>query len=205
MLVEAPSCTLRTLRLPQSEIAEALESGEIDLAFGSLKAMPQGMFQQQLFSHRFVTIVSTRNREVGDRITAGQFSAMRHVVVALSREKGAHYDDVVEELGLTRRIFFITQHFLVVPTIIGATTDLIATVPRWLVERYALPGTVRIVQPPYALPGFALRQHWHPRFHHDQANVWLRALISSLFVDEEHEMLHPPKKAKKRRASVSKA
>ena len=197
--VEAPAGTLRTLRLPQAEIAQALESGEVDLAFGSLKAMPPGLYQQQLFSHRFVTIVSARNHDVGERLTPAQFSAMRHVVVTLSRNQGDFYDEVVEELGLRRRIFFVTPHFLVVPTIIATSTDLVATVPQWLVERYALPGTVRTVQPPFPLPGFALRQHWHPRFHHDAANMWLRGLIGTLFEGEAHEASRAPRK---RRAAV---
>ncbi len=42
-------------------------------------------------------------------------------------------------------------------------------------------GTVRILPPPAALPQFALRQHGHPRFHNDAANIWFRQLIKRTF------------------------
>jgi hypothetical protein len=31
------------------------------------------------------------------------------------------------------------------------------------------------------VPPFALNQHWHSRFHHDPAIVWLRELIKRTF------------------------
>jgi hypothetical protein len=36
-------------------------------------------------------------------------------------------------------------------------------------------------EPPLPLPGFSLRQYWHPRFHHDVANRWLRQLLKNTF------------------------
>ena len=33
------------------------------------------------------------------------------------------------------------------------------------------------------MPEFMLKQYWHPRFHHDRASTWLRALIRDTFPD----------------------
>ncbi|MCX7146592.1 MAG: LysR family transcriptional regulator [Sulfuritalea sp.] len=66
---QAPNCSILTVQLPPKQIFGALESGNIDLAIGSLHAIPSGLFQQQLFTHPFVTIVNRRNRRIGPELT----------------------------------------------------------------------------------------------------------------------------------------
>lgn len=179
---EAPHCTLQTLQVPQARIAETLESGEADLAIGSLRAIPQGLFQQQLFTHPFVTIVATE-APVGERLTLAEFEAMDHVVVSLDGGRGSAYDKAIEELGVRRRIFLTTPHFLLIPPLLERQPNLVATVPRELGTVFARYKVVRVVEPPIGLPRFELRQHWHPRFHYDPANLWLRKLVKETFAD----------------------
>ncbi|MDF3836036.1 LysR family transcriptional regulator [Cupriavidus basilensis] len=177
----APRCTLRTLQLPLQQIPQALEAGDADLALGSMQTMPQGLYRQQLFTHPFVTLVAKRNRKVGTALTLAQFQAMPHVVVTLTGKRNEAYDRVLDDMGIRRNIYLITPHFLVVPLILEQNPDMVATVPRELGTVFSRYNAVRVVAPPLSLPRFALRQHWHPRFHHDEANVWLRQLIKKTF------------------------
>ena len=78
----APNCTIRSVQLAPKDIASALETGEVDLAIGSLHSVPSGLFQQQLFTHPFVTIVSRDNAAIGAGLTEDQFFAMPHIAVA---------------------------------------------------------------------------------------------------------------------------
>ena len=41
-------------------------------------------------------------------------------------------------------------------------------------------GQFRCFPVPYRLPEFAVKQHWHERFHRDPGNRWLRGLIAEL-------------------------
>ena len=93
-------------------------------------------------------------------------------------------NDVVrrlEEQGVKRNIFLSTPHFLVVPLLLDQHPDLIATVPQELGNVFGGYGLVRVLEPPLPLPSFALRQHWHPRFHQDPAIIWLRELVKDTF------------------------
>jgi DNA-binding transcriptional LysR family regulator len=177
----APHCTVRSVQVPLELIEATLAAGEADLALGSVHAAPDGLFQQQLFLHSFVTMVSVRNKAVGKTITRTQFESMPHIVVSLTGRASASYDSAFDEYGVKRHIYLSTPHFLVVPHLINAQPDLIATVPLELGNVFAKLGTVKIVPTPVVLPPFALRQHWHPRFHHDPANIWLRHLIKETF------------------------
>lgn len=177
----APHCTLRTLQTPSRQIPSVLESGEGDLALGSLHAVPDGLFQQQLFTRSFVTIVNRRNRQIADELPLEQFMQLEHIVVSLSGRREDGYDSIIDQLAGQRRVYLTTPHFLTVPMIIEQNPDLIATVPRELATKFAGYKSVRMVETPVNVPAFAIRQHWHPRYHHDAANSWLRRLVKDVF------------------------
>ncbi|MEJ8814676.1 LysR family transcriptional regulator [Variovorax ureilyticus] len=177
----APRCRVRTLQVPSEQIEGLLSSGEADLALGSIRTAPEGLYRQRLFMHLLVTIVSARNRQVGEQLTLQQFEQMPHVAVSLAGRPGDAYDSALEEQGIKRTIFLATPHFLTVPLLLEQQPDLIATVPLELANVFQRYGTVRVVQPPVELAPYALNQHWHPRFHHDPAVVWIRELVKKTF------------------------
>ena len=177
----APHCTLRSVQVTLEHIEATLATGEADIALGSVRAAPDGLYQQQLFLHTFVTMVSVHNKAIGRTISRTQFERMPQIVVSLTGRASAAYDSAFEEYGIKRNIFLTTPHFLVVPHLIDAQRDLIATVPLELGNVFSKLGTVKLVPPPVPLPPFALRQHWHPRLHNDPANIWLRKLIKQMF------------------------
>lgn len=177
----APGCTVRTLQVPVRHIHDVLESGEADLALGSLHSVPDGLYQQQLFVRSFVTIVNRHNKHIDEQISLEQFFAMEHIVVSLSGRREDSYDSIIDQLGGQRRIYLTTPHFLTVPMVIEQNPELIATVPRELATKFAGYNSVRMVETPIRVPPFAVRQHWHPRYHHDAANSWLRKSIKDAF------------------------
>jgi DNA-binding transcriptional LysR family regulator len=177
----APRCTLRSVQVPLEQIEGMLSSGDADLALGSIHAAPEGLYQQQLFMHTFVTLVSTRNRKIGKTLSRAQFETMPQIAVSLSGRASAAYDSAFDAYGVKRNVYLTTPHFLAVPHLIDAQPDLIATVPLELGLVFSRLGTVKIVPPPVELPPFALRQLWHSRFNADPANVWLRRLIKETF------------------------
>jgi hypothetical protein len=38
---------------------------------------------------------------------------------------------------------------------------------------------------PVAVEGFAVRQHWHARYHHEAGNRWLRGVVALLFSSQK--------------------
>ncbi|MDN3518101.1 LysR family transcriptional regulator [Aquisalimonas lutea] len=180
----APNCSVRTIQPPTEQVAWILESGEADLALGSLHSVPEGLYQQKLFLHPFVTIVSAQNTEIGDRISLEKFCQMQHIVVTLSG-KTDPYDRVYEDNGIQRDIYLVTPHFLTVPHILEQNPNMVATVPFELGRVFQKNNVIRMIHPPIELPPIPIRQYWHPRYHHDEANVWLRKFIKSSFDDYE--------------------
>lgn len=183
----APNMSLRCVNLPYVELARAMESGEVDLALGYFPDLKgNNFFQQRLFSHSFVCVLSSTHPIKGNRITLKQFQEGRHAVVRNEGRSQEIFERLLLQRGIHRRVVLDTSHFLSIPIIISRS-DLIATMPLALAATFAKMAGLRIVAPPFDIAPYQLKQHWHRRANSEGGNCWLRALITSLFSDENDE------------------
>lgn len=178
---EAPHCTLRTLQVPAEQIEGLLGRGEADLALGSYRTAPDGLYKQRLFMHRFSTIAHVSNTQIGSRISLAQFERTPQIVVTLTGRSSVAYDKILEDQGIRRTVVLRTPHFLIVPLLLEHNPDLIATVPLELGNVFGRFGFIRALEPPLAVPRFAINQYWHPLYNNEPALVWLRGLIKQTF------------------------
>lgn len=179
----APGVRVRVLRVPARGAQEAMAAGEVDVAIGLFPDLKAGFFQQRLYRDEFVCIVRTGHPGLGAPLTAKAFADMRHAAI---ESAGTGHQAVVERAfarhRLHPRIGVTVPHFMALPAIIAAT-DLIATVPRRLARTFAAYPKIALVDAPIRIPSVDIRQHWHKRYHHDDANKWLRRLIADLFLE----------------------
>jgi DNA-binding transcriptional LysR family regulator len=157
-----------------------LENGEAELAIGFMPQLDAGYYQQKLFWQDFVCLVRAGHPRIGTRLTLRQFREEAHVQVVASGTGYAFADKLLEQRGIERRITLRVPNFLGVASIISST-DLIATLPRGLGESFAHRHKVRVLPIPAKLPNYAVKQHWHERYHQDPANQWLRGVVVELF------------------------
>ncbi len=186
----APQVTIRALQLPREAYAEAFLSGEADLAIGFLPGLRAGFYQQRLFSDTYVCVVRKGHPRIGRKLSLEQFVAESHVLTEPggSRYRTMTYQTSTTTLieqhlasrGLSRRIALRVPHFMVVPDIVEST-DLIATVPSYVIRHSASRDGLKMLQLPIDLPQFEVKQFWHQRSHEDPANRWMRGVIAQLF------------------------
>ena len=157
----APELLIETERI-STDSPQRLESGEIDLAVGFMPHLEAGFYQQTLFEQDFVCLASEA-----------------HIVVTTSGTGHAIVEKVLAQKGCRRRVVMKMPSFLAVARIV-AQTELLVIVPRRLGEALAQQERVRLLDPPVKLPPFAVKQHWHERFHADAGNVWLRNSLAQL-------------------------
>ena len=92
----------------------------------------------------------------------------------------AHADTlrIVQQLRLENRLRLVTEHFMVLPSIVKAT-DLAAVMPRNIARGFE--GGYAIVEPEFPQRDFVVSLHWSKRFESDPGNRWLRGVIEQLF------------------------
>jgi DNA-binding transcriptional LysR family regulator len=174
----APGVLIEAERIA-TDTPRRLESGEIDLAVGFMPHLEAGFYQQVLFQQDFVCLAARKHPRVRKAPDRAAFLAEGHVVVTTSGTGHAIVDKVMAQHGLERRVVLRVPSFLGVARLV-ARTELLVIVPRRLGEALAQQERVSLYDPPVHLPAFAVKQHWHERFHADAGNAWLRQTLSSL-------------------------
>ncbi|QQX89542.1 LysR family transcriptional regulator (plasmid) [Cupriavidus necator] len=175
----APAVQIEVMRIT-AETGKQLEAGESDLAVGFMPELEAGFYQQRLFTQGFACVVRKDHPRVNVRMTAAIFEQERHVAITAA---GTGHDLVEHKLA---DLHMERQLALTLPTLPGlgnllANTDLIATVPERVAHMLMRIANVKALAPPVSFPSFAIKQHWHERYHHDPANRWLRSVVADLF------------------------
>jgi DNA-binding transcriptional LysR family regulator len=163
-----------------TESPRRLEQGDVDLAVGFMPHLEAGFYQQTLFEQKFVCLAAADHPRVRGKPTKQQFLAEDHIVVTTSGTGHVVVDKVLAQKGYKRRVVLKVPSFLGVARLV-AQTELLVIVPRRLGETLAQQERVQLLEPPLSLPSFAVKQHWHDRFHADVANIWLRRTLAEVF------------------------
>lgn len=185
---EAPGAGLRSVSLRPLPLAEALESGEVDLAVGYFPDLKKsGFFQQRLMVHHFACLLRAGHRLHGRRLTQAEFLGLKHVVVQSEGRSQEIFERFLNARGLSRQVALTTPHFLGLARMV-AKSDLAATVPHALARVYGTAANgLKTMELPFESPRIELKQHWHRKFHKDARHIWLRGIVSELFNDAADE------------------
>ena len=158
----------------------ALESGSLDLAVGFTPDLDAGFYQQALFAQDFVCLASEHHPRIQSKISQRAFSAEGHILVTSLATGHSVVDKVLARHKVARRVVLRVPSFLGVARIV-AQTEFIVIVPRLLGNALASQERVQILEPPWPLPPYKVKQHWHERFNADAGNIWLRQTMAELF------------------------
>jgi DNA-binding transcriptional LysR family regulator len=176
---DAPHVRLHAVSMRRKAAAEALESGQAELAVGFFPDLQKaGFFQQGLFKTSYTCITCVGNQQAGPRMTMKQFLAARHVVV---RPEGREhtFDKLLEEKGHHRQVMLELSHFMSLLAIMPGS-DLIATVPDDIATAVGRYIPLKTIELPLRVPMIDVQQFWHRRMQHDPANKWLRGIFHAV-------------------------
>ena len=193
----APGVRVETSALAASSVADALDSGRIDFAFGFLPPVKETQ-RAHLLKDRYAVLLRAGHpfakRFGGQRASraksarAGAAAHGASVLEALHELEfvavRSHSDTlrILQLLKLEDRLRLTTEHFMVLPAIVRAT-DLAVVMPGNIARGFAEDGSHTVIEPPFPLQDFAVSLHWSKRFEGDPANQWLRELIVALFAE----------------------
>jgi DNA-binding transcriptional LysR family regulator len=172
------------IRFDISKISDStprdLADGAVDLAVGFMPHLEAGFYQQTLFQQNFVCLVAQGHPRINGVLDKQAFCAEGHLSVKTSGTGHHIVDKILDKEGAPRRIVLQLPSFLGLGRIV-AETAFIATVPEKYASAVRAGESLQQLPCPFSMPSFAVKQHWHERYHADPANRWLRQTLSSLF------------------------
>ncbi len=189
----APQCPIRSVSVPTAQLAHDLEKGDVDVAVGYFPSLALKNFRhRRVRVHRFACLMRGDHPLRAERLSPASFLAAEHVVVQSEGRSQEVLERFLERRRIRRKVALYTPHFLGVPFIV-ARSNLIATMPYAVARQFASMSTALAVAiPPYDIPGFELRLHWHRRFDNEPRSRWLRQQLSTVFADDPDITLPPP-------------
>jgi DNA-binding transcriptional LysR family regulator len=188
--VRAPKCPVSTATLPDAQLAESLEKGDVDVAAGFFPALSQRNFRQRRLSkHGFACLMRAGHPLWKSRLTVSAYLAAEHVVVRRASRSQDVLERFIEHRKMRRKVAMFTSNVLSVPFIV-MDTHLVATLPYAVVTRFtSLTTQLAAALPPFDVT-YELKVHWHRRFDNEPRSMWLREQLAAIFKD--HHWLQPP-------------
>ena len=159
-------------------LVNALETGEIDLAITVLPDPPPQIKPQNLFSEKYVCLVSKKHPTIQTELTLQDYLQSPHVLVTYTADLHGGVDRFLSAKGLKRKVVLSLPYHLAVPLIV-AQTSLVTTIA----ERIALATEwedLRIFPLPIDAIEYQEQLLWHCRDELDPAHLWLRELIMEI-------------------------
>ncbi|WP_245639611.1 LysR family transcriptional regulator [Paraburkholderia heleia] len=185
----APHVSIKTVALSMPDLEEGLASGDVDLAIGYFPGLnSESLKRKALYRHEYVCIARDDHPQIGDTLSLDQYKEATHVVVHPDGREQDVLERAHERLRIRINVRFSVPRFIGVPFIV-AGSDMIAAVPQAVGRRFAEFVTVKLLPLPFPAPMYDFYLHWHPRFHHEPANCWIRDAMSDLI---KRPMQHEP-------------
>jgi DNA-binding transcriptional LysR family regulator len=178
---EAPGVHIEVRAPDRDHAYELLESGRVDLRIAWLPKPPVSLRSLQLFQDRIVCIAHRDHPTIQATLSLAQYLAAPHVrPLGTGRTTtGLLIDEAVERQGKGRKLdlAFLVQNFLTIPFMMDGT-DVIATLPLTLAQRFQQQHPLQILETPLRLPRVRYAAYWHERSQKDAGHRWLRALVA---------------------------
>ncbi len=186
----APKCPVSTLTLSDTQLAEGLEKGDVDVAAGYFPALAQRNFRQRrLTKHGFACLMRAGHPLWKSRLTMTAYLAAEHVAIRRANRSQEVLERFIERRKMRRKIAMYTSNVLSVPFIV-MDTQLVATLPYAVVTRFAsITSQLAAALPPFDIT-YDLKLHWHRRFDNEPRSIWLRDQLAAVFKD--HQWVQPP-------------
>ncbi|WP_421874396.1 LysR family transcriptional regulator [Pararhizobium sp.] len=176
---EAPGVSLLVRHTNVTIGHSMLAAGDVELIAGVFPPPPSYLREEMLYEDDFVCAGRLENPGLADTLDLDRYLSLRHLQVSMRGEPHGLVDQVLEKIGKQRSIALTAGHFLMAPLLVQ-DTDLIATEPRRLFERWQDKISLRLLRPPLDIPSFRVVQAWHARHDADEGHAWLRRMIGSI-------------------------
>lgn len=163
---------------PADETQKELDKGRIELVIGH-RDVGQRIYRKSLFTDKFVCVVRKDHPIIKERLTLARYLRSQHAIFSLRANGDAVVEKTLTQMGYQRNIAVRVPHIQTLPRIIE-TTDMVGTIPNKMAMLYSGKNKLRIFKPPIDFPPLEVMLYWHEKLDSDQANQWMRSLISEI-------------------------
>ncbi|MDF5753572.1 LysR family transcriptional regulator [Spongiactinospora sp. TRM90649] len=172
---QAPGVAIRLLAEATTDTNE-LRHGRVDLEIGSTEPDLPEITHITVAHDRLVAAVAPGHPCATGDLTATRFASADHVIVSRRGRLRDPLDDILDDLGLRRRVV-ASAPSSTAALYMAARTELLVVVPEHMCAPTLRALDLRTRPLPFALSAMPIILAWHQRYDNDRAHTWLRTLI----------------------------
>lgn len=172
----APGLDLSVIPRGRSEAMVALQDGEVDLALGYFRDIPNTCRSEVLYEDSYLVAGNPEVLSSKTPLDLDTYCTMDHILTSPSAQLRGVVDLHLEKLGRERRVVLGLPAFL--PALAAAAaSDALVTVPARVAQAFAGRFGLATQQPPLDLPSFSVSVVWHRRNDSDPQTQWIKAQL----------------------------
>ncbi|SDO35285.1 transcriptional regulator, LysR family [Filomicrobium insigne] len=186
---EAPGIRFRFYSTDERRILDELDADHIDLGIG-IGTFPEGQIHHKrrvLSTDSYLCMFNAGKVDLKLPISLEDYVRLPHILTSLRRGERGVVDDVLEKLGLSRKIAVVTPRFVAVPMLV-ASSPVITTMHARLARYFAKELGLTLSPPPIELPVLTTSLLWHASYDSDPGHVWLRNTIVKVSQEAEADL-----------------
>ncbi len=175
----APGLGLSLRSADYRRVAAILDEDSADLAITARPIGIEARHRSEILLHESFVVLGHKEK-LGDQATVSidRYLAAPHVLVSASGPRG-RIDEVLDELGLKRRVQVVTESFTGLPFLLQSG-GLIANIPRQAGFAIAAAHGLVVRELPFPSPTFPIALSFRTRDQNDARLGWLRLLLREL-------------------------
>ncbi|AYA65295.1 LysR family transcriptional regulator [Alteromonas sp. RKMC-009] len=170
---EAPGINIFAIPNPNSDSEKILTDAEAELSVCKYTAPNSVIRSEFLFEPKYVVVMRPGHPLAKERLTLEEFVNAQHLLVSITGDTTGPTDQVLNNLGLSRRIAMTVNDFHNVPPLLEQS-DLICVAPSLVVEHDIFAGRLAVFETPVEIMPTPVSLLWHKRQDVDQGLQWLR-------------------------------
>jgi DNA-binding transcriptional LysR family regulator len=172
----------RSTNVPWQESLDMLEKRELDLAMLPLRSVPPRFAARRLYDEEFV-VAMRKGHAFARTPTEAAFCRSRHLLVSLDGDPVGFIDEMLAKRGLARRVALTVPTFMMALAYLSSS-DLIAALPRRLVQRHAAQFGLVLVDLPFKRKSDSIEAIATKAAMRDAGIAWLIETTVALFAPE---------------------
>jgi DNA-binding transcriptional LysR family regulator len=181
---EMPNAGLRAIGIDSYLSWGGPPSTEVDVAIAAIDEVVPGVHIVPLYEERSVLVARAGRFSTKSRLSKAQLSRLRHVEVQVVAGRGNRaLAPLYAEMGIERRVVMTVPTFVAAAAVV-AETDLVATLPASLVDRFGDEIELVRLRTPAPVLTTAVNLVWHERTNDDPASRAFRTLLARSFADQ---------------------
>jgi DNA-binding transcriptional LysR family regulator len=172
----APGLDLSVIPRGRSEAMEALQDGEVDVALGFFRDIPNTCRSEVLYSDNYLVAGIPEVLPSGTPLDLDTYCTMNHILTSPSAQLSGVVDLHLEKLGRERRVVLGLPAFL--PALAAAAASgAFVTLPARVAQAFAGCFGLTTQKQPLKLPSFPVLVVWHRRNDSDPKTQWIKSTL----------------------------